>query len=120
MSKHNSQGASDIKELERVHRLLTEAITQELEFIIDWNNNLESIREAWDKDSGLPYPTRVNTPPSLIAAVSKFLVDNNIQTLPATVDELDELRATLSESRKSRKRGGQNILDEAIGLEDLH
>lgn len=114
------KGASDIKEVERVHRLLTQAITEELRYIIDWNKNLDKVREGWDSNSGLPYPVRISTPPSLIAAVGKFCVDNNVQTLPATVDELDELRATLSESRRSRKRGGQDILEGALVLDDLH
>lgn len=112
---------SDVmSKMESTLALLVEVCKDELEHIHTWNKSVPAEREKWTKESRLPYPVRVPVPPSLIAAVHKFMYDNGVVATPATVDEIDKLREQLKASQAARTQAGSKAVGLAKGLEDLH
>lgn len=81
--------ASSKADLEELHKLITRSLTQRIEQDIEDN---------------------IPTDAATLGAAIKFLKDNAVTADPADSDDLQELRARLTEAAQARKNKASNVV----------
>lgn len=92
--------AANIKSLNALHDKLTQMFTKYLDrHLADPVLSPNPAEDAVDE-----IMVDLEPSPAMLAVIAKFLKDNDVTAEPETVDNLQEMRRSLEDKRKSRRK----------------